>query len=97
LLEAIDHIFLHESVTEVRVNGASSSAIATHAPQWLALKMVPTALATPRLTRTTLALRTTVPAIRVSPLHAEAPAALPLHVEVLVALHPEVWWFWRRT
>jgi hypothetical protein len=66
--------------------GGSSSALATHAPQWITLKMVSTDLATTRLTRTTLAFRTTVLAIRVSPLHAEVPAALPLHAEVSAAL-----------
>jgi hypothetical protein len=70
----------------LRSMGGSSSALATHAPQWITLKMVSTDLATTRLTRTTLAFRTTVLAIRVSPLHAEVPAALPLHAEVSAAL-----------
>jgi hypothetical protein len=62
-----------------------------HAPQ-IALKTVSTVLATTRLhlTRTTLAFRTTVPAIRVSPLCVEVPAVLHLHAEVSVALHVEV-------
>ena len=54
----------------------ASSAIATHTPQWLALKMVSTVLSTTRLTRTTLAFRTTELVIRVCPLHVEVSAAL---------------------
>jgi hypothetical protein len=66
-----------------------------HAPQLapqLALKTVSTVLATTRLclTRTTLAFRTTVPEIPVSPLCAEVLAVLHLHAAVLVALHVEV-------
>ena len=63
-----------------------------HAPQLapqLAPKTVSTVLATTRLrlTRTTIALRTTVPVIRVSPLHAEVQAVLHLPAAVSVALH----------